>query len=119
LDEIIAYCGLPCHECPIYLATREVDKSKKEKMIDDIIHQCKEHYGIEYKITDITDCDGCNLGNGRLFKGCVDCKIRKCAITRGIKNCAYCEEYACDLLTEFFKTDPGAKLRLDKIRSHL
>ena len=116
---MIAYCGLLCQECPIYLATREIDKSKKEKMIYDIIHQCKEIYGIEYKFSDITDCDGCKSGNGRLFKGCVDCKIRKCAIKRGLKNCAYCEEYACDSLMELFKSDPNAKIRLDEIRSHL
>ena len=88
-------------------------------MIYDIIRQCKEHYGIDYKFSDITDCDGCKSGKDRLFKGSVNCKIRKCAIDKGVKNCAYCEKYACDSLMELFNSDPGAKERLDVIRSHL
>jgi hypothetical protein len=87
-------------------------------MIYDIICMCKELYGIEYRYTDITDCDGCISGSDRLFTGCANCKIRKCATEKGIKNCAYCEKYACEILMELFKTDHGAKARLDLIRSN-
>jgi hypothetical protein len=117
MSEKIAYCGLICQGCPIYIATREVDKSKKEKMIHEIIHLCKEHYNINYKYSDINDCDGCISGSERLFTGCANCKIRKCAIERDIENCAYCENYVCELLKEAFKTDPDAKIRLDVIRN--
>jgi len=119
LNESISYCGLVCDSCPIYLATKETDKAKKEKMIYDIIDMCKTHYGIDYQYEDINDCDGCKSNSGRLFFSCKDCMIRKCASERGIENCAYCEEYACDNLLEIFNTDPGAKTRLDFIRNSL
>jgi len=38
-------------------------------------------------------CDGC-LSDGRLADK--QCKARPCAIERGVKNCAYCEEFACE-----------------------
>lgn len=120
---MIAYCGLMCDGCPIYWATREKDKGKKGKMRAAIAQLCSEHYGFEYGLeytsTDITDCDGCRTKGGRLFSGCRQCKIRKCAIQKGLKSCAYCSEYACDNLRKFFATDPSAKTRLEVIRSIL
>lgn len=118
MEKMLAYCGLYCHTCPIYLTSRETDRSKKELMIYDIISMCKKRYGIEYRFNEIM-CDGCTSENGRLFTACKDCKIRQCAIDRNIKNCAYCNDYACDVLMEVFATDPIAKENLDDIRSKL
>ncbi len=110
---------MSCQTCPIYLATSETNKKRKEKIIYEIIEACKEHYGLEYKFEDINDCDGCKSENGKLFFVCSYCEIRKCAIEKEIENCAYCKEYACDNLTNLFKTDPSAKVRLDEIRATL
>jgi predicted nucleic acid binding AN1-type Zn finger protein len=101
----------------IYLATREVDKTKKEQKLAEIISKCKLYYGVDYKFEDINDCDGCKSESGRLFFACNDCKIKKCAIAKGIDNCAYCDEYACEELLRTFKTEPDAKTRLDEIRN--
>ncbi len=117
MTEIISYCGLLCQSCPIYLATREIDVLRKQKLVFEIIRACKEHYGIEYKYEDINDCDGCTSDTGRLFIGCKNCKVRTCAIQKEVENCAHCEEYACDNLLESFKSDPGAKERLDMIKN--
>jgi len=119
MTEIISYCGLLCQCCPIYLATRETDISKKQEMIFEIIRACKEHYGIEYKYEDINDCDGCISDTGRLFIGCNNCKVRKCAVQKGVENCAHCDEYVCNDLAELFKSEPGSKKRLDMIRNSL
>ena len=117
MKEIIAYCGLRCDTCPIYLATRESDQVKKEEMIHQIIELCKEHYGVEYNVSDITECDGCLPESKKLFSGCAHCAIRKCAVEKAIENCAYCDEFVCSNLKSFFKTDSEAKKRLDNIRS--
>jgi hypothetical protein len=119
MKEMIAYCGLDCLPCPIYLATREKDKKKKEEMIIDIIDECKEQYGIELKREDVTDCDGCRTEGGRLFSGCKQCPIRNCAREKNVENCAYCEDYACEKLEKFFVKDPEAKKRLYRIRRRL
>jgi hypothetical protein len=121
MDEIIAYCGLACHTCPIYVATREKDDEKRHKARAEIADYIKKHYGQECKPEDITDCDGCKTEGGRLFPGCKKCQIRKCARQKGVENCAHCDEYACEKLKEFFATEAHAhaKERLDKIRAQL
>ncbi len=117
MAQMLAFCGLTCDTCPIYLATREENKEKQLRMRMEIIQLCKEHYGVQYQLKDITDCDGCRTEGGRLFSSCKTCVIRKCAGKRKIENCAQCAEYACKELLAFFETDPDAKARLDAIRA--
>ena len=112
---LLAYCGLDCGGCAIYLATREEDAEKRHQMRAEIAQQIKALYGHECKIEDVTDCDGCGIENGRLFSGCAKCQIRSCARQKGLENCAYCNQYPCQALMKFFATDPEAKERLDKI----
>ncbi|MCG3120324.1 MAG: hypothetical protein ALAOOOJD_02983 [bacterium] len=114
--EIIAYCGLACHTCPIYLATRQENKAEQTRMRIEIFQLLKGQYGMNYEPEDITDCDGCRTGGGRLFSGCRNCLIRKCASEKGLESCAYCTKYACERLETFFGSEPTAKARLDEIR---
>ncbi len=110
----LAYCGLICEKCAIYLATREQNEEKKLKMRADIAQEIKKHYSQETKPEDVGDCDGCKSEGGRLFS--TSCRIRKCAKGKRIDNCAGCIDYPCEELEKLFKTDPGARKRLDKIR---
>jgi hypothetical protein len=117
MTEMVAYCGVTCRTCPIYLATRQKDKKEQARMKARIVKQCQEHYGITYQLEDITACDGCKTEGERLFPASRNCLIRKCARVKKLETCASCDEYACEKLTAFFKTDPAAKKRLDAIRS--
>lgn len=119
MNEIIAHCGLFCQTCPIYLATRETNKTEQDRMRIEIIRRCKEQYGTEYKLEDITDCDGCTAESERMFKASKNCPIRTCAMEKGLINCAYCSEYSCDTLNKLFSADPDAKKILDKIRTSI
>ena len=119
MSEAIAYCGLVCQTCPIYIATREESKAEQQKMRAEVAQLCREQYGMEYGLEDITDCDGCRSDGGRLFSACDTCHIRSCARQKGFENCAFCGEYACKSLEEFFSTDPTARRRLDEIRTSM
>jgi hypothetical protein len=116
MDTMIAYCGLTCDTCPIHLATLEQDLSVQKTMRESIAEQCSKYYGIKQQAEDISDCDGCRAGTGRLFSGCYKCELRKCAIQKNIESCAYCSDYACDKLEKHFSLDPGAQARLEQIR---
>ncbi len=118
MAEMIAYCGLTCQTCPIYLATRVENQEEQRMMRTSIVQQCREQYSLAFVLEDITDCDGCAAG-GRLFSACKDCPIRTCSREKELDNCAYCAEYACTKLGQFFKTEPEAKDRLDSINKHL
>jgi hypothetical protein len=111
MTEMVAYCGLTCQTCPIYLATRLENKEERARMKAATVNMCKDHYGMNYKLEDITDCDGCQA-RGRLFSAGRNCPIRKCARGKDLENCAYCTEYACGKLEALCKKEPTAKARL-------
>ncbi len=121
-SEMVAYCGLNCITCPIYLATREKNPEKQRQKREQIVIAIKEYLGEEKHVEDITDCDGCKAQGGRLYSGCRNCRIRKCASEKGFENCAYCSEYPCEKLGKFFDSediDGSAKKRLDAIKARL
>jgi len=115
----ISYCGLICDSCPIYLATREPDPLVQQKMRQSIAEQCRSLYGMSIQPEDVADCDGCRSETGRIFPGCLNCEIRKCAASLHIENCAFCSNYACDKLSEIFSMEPEAQNRLDEINRRL
>jgi hypothetical protein len=119
MGEMLAYCGLVCQTCPIYLATRTENKEEQATARAEIAQLCKEQYGMNYEPEEITDCDGCQAEGGRLFTACINCPIRKCARHKRLENCAFCAEYACEKLEAFFGTDPMAKSRLDQIKKSI
>ncbi|MCK5833873.1 DUF3795 domain-containing protein [bacterium] len=114
--EKLAYCGLDCESCPIYIATKTENPIARAAMREDIARICFEKYGMNYTSEEITDCDGCR-NDGRLFIECANCAIRACARTREVENCAFCDNYACEKLTALFETDPLFKENLEKIRA--
>ncbi|HJX70395.1 MAG TPA: DUF3795 domain-containing protein [Bacteroidales bacterium] len=116
MEEQVSYCGIICHGCPIYWATRETDLHKKRKMRSEIARKCNEQYKQNLGPEEIIDCDGCKA-NSRLFAGCMKCGIRDCARQKELTNCAHCNDYACEKLMAFFSSDPQAKIILDVIRS--
>ncbi len=121
-SEMIAYCGLNCTTCQIYLATRETDTEKQRQMREQIVVAIKKYLGEEKRVEDITDCDGCKAQSGRLYSNCRKCQIRKCASEKDLENCAYCSDYTCDKLSKFFDSEgeqAGAKRRLDEIKARL
>ena len=120
--EMIAYCGQNCVKCRIYLATRETDLKKQRQMREQIASYITKHFGTETRVEDVTDCDGCTTKDGKLFSECQKCQIRKCARGKGLENCAYCSEYACDKLSKLFDSgsvEADAKKRLDEIKARL
>jgi len=113
---MIAFCGLICDTCPIHLATLENDPTRQQTMRESIAEICTKQYGMNLHPGDITDCYGCCATSGRLFSGCQNCKIRKCALLKNIESCAFCPEYACPTLLDHFTHEPEAKIRLEEIR---
>lgn len=113
---MIAYCGLNCNTCPIHLATIEPDQKQQQTMRESIAELCTKQYRMNLQLEDITDCDGCRADTGRLFSGCWGCEIRKCASLKHMESCAFCNDYACDILQEHFIHDPETQIRLENIR---
>lgn len=111
MEKLIAYCGLVCSECPAYIATQKDDDVERAN----VAKTWSEQFGHEFKPEDI-NCDGCTSVNGRHLGYCSTCQIRLCGIEREVIDCAYCADYPCAKLEDFFKMAPEAKATLDGVR---
>jgi hypothetical protein len=114
MDGMVSVCGLLCNECGAFLATKNDDDKKRVE----VARLWSKQYNADLKPEDI-NCSGCISDSGPLFSHCKVCEIRKCGKKKGVVNCAYCDEYACEKLENFFQMAPDARERLDEIRSGL
>lgn len=87
----LAYCGLKCGECPIYIAS--VSNHTAEQ-----IRLAKEYSTDNYQFSkEDMVCLGCH-SEFTSQKMCGDCEIRKCGVERACNNCAECAEFPCPIL---------------------
>lgn len=114
MEEIVAYCGIVCTECPAYIATQNDDAQGLKRTAE----KWSKQFQSEIKPEDII-CDGCPPGHTRYCSHCAECEIRACAIGMGVLNCAYCDDYGCEKLTSFQQFAPEAKAKLEEIRAGL
>ena len=113
MDRILAICGIVCNECEGYVATQANDEAAKERVVQ---HWREEYHNPSMDVAYVT-CDGCLAFDGRLGGHCLECQIRQCGLARGVANCAYCPDYACDKVEGLLKYVPAARATLDEIRS--
>jgi uncharacterized Fe-S radical SAM superfamily protein PflX len=111
METMIAYCGIICSKCPVYLATQADDDNARQ----DVAKLWSKQYGIDMKPRD-ANCDGCLRTNGRLIGHCRVCGIRACGMDRKVSTCAACANYACDQLKAFHSIAPHAGRMLEKLR---
>jgi len=112
LKKIIAYCGIICSECPAFIATQNNDEELRAKTAK----KWATEYNPKMQPKDIF-CDGCLAETGVLFFHCLECEIRKCCLEKNIENCALCDQFPCQKISDFFKFVPDAKATLEKIRN--
>jgi len=111
---LIAKCGLICSECEAYIATQENDFQTLAKLSD----HSNQQYNLSLTWED-SQCDGCTTISSRQIGYCSQCSVRQCATEHEVENCAYCPDYGCTIITEFFAMAPKAKTILVLIRSNL
>ncbi|PWB56496.1 MAG: hypothetical protein C3F06_01010 [Candidatus Methanoperedenaceae archaeon] len=116
----LAYCGLNCEDCPVFVATANNDNGLREKTASDWSKlygaQLSDYLGKNSLSPEDMNCSGCQSQSG-LFIGCMNCPIRTCAQEKKFISCASCNEYEiCGILNGFFSIHRNAKENLDRIR---
>lgn len=114
MEKQIAYCGIVCTECPAFIATKNNDDAKRKETAE----LWSKQFGHPMKPEDI-NCEGCLPDTGKKIGYVFVCEIRKCGQEKGVENCAYCPDYTCEKLEQFFKVAPMLKANLDEIRKGL
>ena len=108
--DIIAFCGLLCHECPAYRATQLND----DQLRAETAAKWSEMFQTELK-AEMINCNGCHTQTGEIFGHCQVCEIRKCGLEKELDNCAGCSDYGCQRLSDFFALAPEAQSNLEKL----
>ena len=125
MQEIIAYCGLPCNECESFIATMNND----EEEINRIAAEWSEKYGSKITPVDVW-CEGCLTTTGRQSSYCRShCQVKKCAVEKQVVNCGHCADFVCGTLEEFYKMGidtpefaekiSAARKRMEKVHSRI
>ncbi len=112
--KMIAYCGLNCTECGAFIATQKNDNGLRAEVAAD----WSKRYGTAVKPEDI-NCVGCVPVAGKHVGHTSVCEVRLCGQARGVANCAYCPDYACDKLAKYHQMAPQMKANLEEIRKGL
>jgi hypothetical protein len=87
-----AYCGLNCGACPVGRANESGDADLLAKMAD----ECGRNAGELL-------CEGCKAEVTAGF--CSRCRMRLCAMGKGLEFCIECVDYPCGILTAFRNDD--------------
>ncbi len=114
MEKMIAYCGLICTDCGAFIATQNNDDAKRKEVAEEWTKQ----FNHDFKPEEI-NCDGCIPTTGKHVGHCFICEVRKCGQEKGVVNCAYCDDYACDKLEKYFEMAPMFRATLDEIRKGL
>lgn len=95
MKEKISFCGYRCELCPAYKGNIRCEEDR-QKVSDGWF----KYYGFRIPAEQIY-CDGClaeDSSNPRRIDP--ECKVRACAIQRGLPNCAHCDDFICEKLSK-------------------
>jgi len=100
MEEYIAMCGLNCASCEAFIATKNNDDNLREKVAKEWTERYKaKGYKRPTLKPEQVNCRGC-LSDGPIYLYCRECAIRKCGLSKNIKNCKECQDYKCNTLME-------------------
>ena len=90
---VLAYCGLNCNECPVYLASIVNNVAAQIQLAREYsTDTCKFSKEDMY-------CLGCHSDTVSP-KMCGDCQIRICSMRKSYGSCAECNKFPCSTLRE-------------------
>ena len=93
MEPVLSLCGFRCDLCLAYQPNIEAHPENRQ-ILSDGWHT---YFGFRLPPEAIF-CAGCSAeGKPTLDR---DCPVRPCASARGMPNCAHCENYICEKLTE-------------------
>ena len=120
-EEDLAYCGINCAKCPVFIATANDDNELRQETAQEwngIYGDYMETLGMQELKPQDMNCRGCKTEESR-FLGCRSCPIRKCCRDKELTTCAACTNFkTCDMLKGFYSNilHRQAKDNLDRIR---
>jgi hypothetical protein len=106
----LAYCGLKCNECPVFISWKTDDNLLRDKIAAEWGKLYGEYIGKSKLDRADMNCSGCkSVDDNIVFIGCKNCVIRRCAIQKNVANCRKCIEFdTCEIIKGFHKENGQA-----------
>lgn len=113
MAKMIAKCGIDCIECNAYKATITNSEELRKKTAQEWSAQ----FGVLIDPKTI-NCVGCQEDDkDKLCSHCQVCGVRSCAVEKGYKTCAECDDFGCEKVAAIWKFDSKIKENLDSLRA--
>lgn len=110
MKDSIGYCGLDCEKCDAYRAAVNNDQALREKTA-----KLWSELNNTLILPEHINCGGCRMSGAKTVFCEHMCKIRKCAVHKGVSACGGCPELeACPTVGAVLKNNPAA---LDNLRA--
>ncbi len=107
-NQMIAACGIDCHECDMLQATKDT------KIAQGIVDWFKKERNEDLKLEAI-HCSGCRGDRAKHWSP--DCWILKCCVDdKGLEFCNECNEFPCEKLDQWSKTNEGYEKALNRLK---
>lgn len=89
MEENLSYCGYRCDLCPAYAGNLKTDEDRER-----VSRDWAKYYDHHEEPANV-ECRGCKAGPE---EGNSSCKVRPCAIERGVSTCAECDDFGCEVI---------------------
>lgn len=111
MQQQLAFCGLNCGECPVYIATQTGDQALKARLAAEYsVPACR------FEPADM-QCAGCHAAQGANPKMCGACPVRSCGLQKGLAHCGQCPDYPCAPLEGCAPHGTPRRALLEQLRS--
>ncbi|MDD5458262.1 MAG: DUF3795 domain-containing protein [Phycisphaerae bacterium] len=109
--KLVGACGNYCGKCSDYIAYVTKDSELKKKVAEEI----KKQFGMDISPEKIA-CEGCWGDIHNAWAASLECKIRQCALTKGILTCAECDSFPCKTYNEQFDNHSQQAKNINSIK---
>lgn len=109
MNQMMAYCGLMCDECPAYKATVNNNDELRKKTAA----QWSKMFNADIRAEQI-NCLGCR--SEVRFAHCGICEVRACNLEKQLGHCGECDAFSCSKEDFILGNAPGARKRLEDAR---
>lgn len=109
MNQMMAYCGIMCDDCPAYKATVDKDDELRKKTAG----QWSKMFNADIRAEHI-NCLGCR--SGLLFAHCGVCEVRACNLEKQLGHCGDCDSFSCSKENFILENVKGVRERLEAAR---
>ena len=103
-QKMIAYCGLDCNKCDAYIATKNNDQALREKTA-----KLRSKLNNTPILPEQINCEGCRVDGIKTVYCEKLCRIRQCAMKKGMETCGDCSElYKCQTVGVIIENNTDA-----------